>query len=120
MTHYAWLQPTLERIADLLKMPDRHNSYATPNVDLFAALAAVRFITRMPVDAVTPTVIPTKAGGLLFEWSGAISACKVEFWPGVIVTATYKGENAVNLAEAIVFADHAMDEIRKELAALQR
>lgn len=117
MTHYAWLQPTLERIADLLKLPDCHNSYATPKVDVFAALEAVRFLTRMPVDAVVPRVVPTIVGGLLFEWRGPVSHCKVEFGPGVIVTAAYKGENAVNLAEAIIFADHAMDEIRKELAA---
>lgn len=126
MTHYAWLQPTLERIADLLKMPHSHNSYGTPKVDVLVVMGAVRFLVEhIPYDAVTPVVAPTKLGGLLFEWSGPVSAYKVEFAPdptafnGVVVTGAYKEDSAVTLTEAILFADRAMKDIRKELAAAQ-
>lgn len=84
MKEYDWVQPTLERLSDLLKMPDAHNSYGTPKVDPGCAWAAVRTIawTGVPMLPV-PTVHPTMDGGLGFTWYGPETECTMTISPGI-------------------------------------
>lgn len=78
MKEYDWLQPTLERLSDLLKMPDVHNSYGTPKVDPGLAWRGLKLI--LGVNAIllpVPTILPTMAGGLLFTWHGLEKECSL-------------------------------------------
>ncbi len=69
--NYDWVQPTIERIANLLAMPDRHNSYGTPKIDPRLAWEAVRFFwpATNPYTPM-PRISPTKYGGIEFVWCG--------------------------------------------------
>lgn len=83
MKEYDWVQPTLERISDLLKMPDVHNSYGTPKVGPGCAWMALRMMRDacMPMLPV-PIIDPTTAGGLGFTWIGLEVECAIRISPG--------------------------------------
>jgi hypothetical protein len=68
--NYDWVQPTLERVADILKMPDRNNTFGTPKVDPKLAWEAVNFFwPAVSPYTPAPRVQPNKRGGIEFIWS---------------------------------------------------
>lgn len=112
--NYDWVQPTLERIADLLKMPDKHNCYGTPKVDPAFAWDAIRFLWDAETALTAPRIIPTQKGGLLFEWSGIKTECRLIFEDvRVMIDCGKIGE-----PRGTPFGP-AIDEVRKALVAIK-
>jgi hypothetical protein len=74
MKEYDWVQPTLERISDLLRMPDVHNSYGAPKVDPSLAVMVLRVMLKFPRLPV-PQVLCTREGGFDFLWRGVATEC---------------------------------------------
>ena len=69
--NYDWVEATLGRISDILRMPDRHNSYATPKVDPKDAWDAVDILWQTMTSCTpAPVITPTNYAGLQFDWSG--------------------------------------------------
>lgn len=118
MTH-AWLSPTLERISDLLDMPDRHNSSGTPKVSPLVALDAIRFLTDhvRPEDE-APRIVATAEGGLQFEWNGRTTFCSAIFYPDGKVLAAH-GEKSETWAAAVDCGSEAGLVIERALAAFR-
>jgi hypothetical protein len=113
----AWLQPTLERISDLMKLPHLDNEYGTPKVDPQSTRIAIQFLlNHMLPDAPAPRIVPNSRGGLHFEWNGPMTQCQADFGPDCVVSATYEKEQAGNLEEAGVFLDHALMVFKQEQA----
>lgn len=90
---YAWIEPTLGRISDLLQMPAIHNSYATPKVSPECAWSAVQLIWgRMGPLAPAPCVTPTGKGGLCLEWHGIQTECRLTADPdGIKIVSGHRG-----------------------------
>lgn len=74
MKEFEWLEPTLDRVAALLRMPDRNNSYGTPKVHPAFAVMALRVMSRL-WNLTVPTIIPNAKGGLDFTWHGIKTKC---------------------------------------------
>lgn len=107
--NYAWLQPTLERISDLLKIPDKHNCYGTPKVDATVALDALDFLSdHVGPDEVTPRITPTQEGGLRFEWNGRSSFCSAELNPSGKVVAVHGQESSEGFNDAGELIERAL------------
>lgn len=114
---YAWLQPTLERISDLLKLPDLHNCYGCPKVDHDVALNVLDFLSdHMGAEDPTPRIVPTSAGGLHLEWSGILSSCQADFDPDRQLNAVYGAKKASGQDEAGALLAHALMAIGEEQA----
>lgn len=117
MTNYAWLQLTLERISDLLKMPDKHNCYGTPKVDATVALDALDFLSdHMGPEDVIPRITPTSEGGLRFEWNGRSSFCSAELNPGGKVMAVHGQEASEGFHDAGRLIESALIRFSSEAA----
>lgn len=115
---YAWLQPTLERISDLLKLPDRHNSYGSAKVDPDVALNVLDFLSdHMGHEDPLPTIIPTAAGGLHLEWKGVLTCCQADFNPGGLFSAFYGLKEVHGLDETGILVEHALITFGSETAA---
>jgi hypothetical protein len=77
MEEYAWLVPTITRLVDLLRYPDRANEFGSRKVTSRAARAALLVLMRgVTDDAPAPRLVPTIEGGLRFEW--------LEYWVDVV------------------------------------
>lgn len=117
MTNYAWLQPTLERISDLLKMPDAHNCYGTAKVIPAVALLAIDFLSQhMAAEDPAPRVVPTLEGGLHFEWSGRVSFCAADFYPEGKIAAVYGQEYCQDPDEVAALVEKALNSFQAEAA----
>lgn len=114
---YAWLQPTLERISDLLKLPDKHNCYGCAKVDPDVVLDVLDFLSdHMGSEDPLPTIIPTQAGGLHLEWKGVLSFCQADFNPGGSFSAFYKDKEVYSLHEVCALVEHALIAFGSEAA----
>lgn len=83
MKEYDWVQSTLERISDLLRMPGVHNSYGMPKTDPGCAWMALRMMVESGVLSLpVPVVNPTMAGGVAFTWHGLETECAMTINPG--------------------------------------
>ena len=106
---YTWLQPTLERISDLLKLPDRHNSYGSAKVDPDVVLNVLDFLSdHMGSEDPLPTIIPTPVGGLHLEWKGISTSCVADFNPGGLYAAFYGLKEVSGIDEAGALLEHAL------------
>lgn len=89
---YQWIEPTLGRISDLLRMPAVHNSYAMPAVSPMCAWAAIKLIWggAAPWYPI-PRVLPTEKGGLRFEWHGTETSLEMIINPDGMSAKIMKG-----------------------------
>lgn len=124
MKEFDWIGPTLERISDLLKMPDKHNSHGTPEVDPSSAWTAIRMLWEANVKILPmPYISPTSAGGLNLMWYGLETECSLTVSPiteGIFKTdiSSRKGALVRNFGEfscAERNLQEALTEISKEL-----
>lgn len=114
---YEWLQPTLERISDLLKLPDKHNCYGTPRVDATVALDAMDFLSdHVGPEDETPRITPTAEGGLHFEWNGLTSFCSAELNPSGKVVAVHGQESSEGFDDAGKLVESALIRFGSEAA----
>lgn len=68
-TEPAWLEPTLQKLAELLRLPPDWSSYRAAPVRPELASALVRLLVEvMGDDTPPPTVVPTASGGVQAEW----------------------------------------------------
>lgn len=74
MKEFDWLQPTLERLSDLLKMPDYHNSHGTPKAGPSSTIMALRVMIKFPYLPV-PVIVPAVDEGFEFSWQGTSTEC---------------------------------------------
>lgn len=81
MKEYDWLEPTLDRVAALLRMPDKHNSYGTPKVEPASAWFALSAVFGSNLRTLpTPEILPVD-GGLKFTWQGTSMECSLSVTP---------------------------------------
>jgi len=114
---YTWLQPTLERISDLLKLPDKHNCYGTARVAPQVAMIAVQFLLlHMHAEDAAPRITPTMEGGLHFEWNGLKSFCSADFNPGMKIAAVHGEECCQDPSGVSVLVGRALTGFRAEAA----
>lgn len=128
--NYDWVQPTLERISDLLRMPDRHNSYGTPKVDPGSAWMALKMVEGAGVSMLpVPTIHPTTDGGLGFTWYGPETECALTISPGSadgvfkVNVGARKGALIRDFGEFSSAEERlceALDQISRELAAAEQ
>lgn len=117
MTNCAWLQPTLERLSDLLKMPDKHNCYGTAKVDPVVVLLALDFLLEhVRAEDAAPRIVPTTEGGLHFEWNGRGSFCFADFSSGGKVAAVYGEESCQDSDGAAALIEKALNSFQTEAA----
>jgi len=74
-----WCRDLLVRISDLGSLEEGWDSYGARPVDPQCAVAAVDFLLTM-LDATTPTpsIVPTKRGGIQLEWHRAGADLEIE------------------------------------------
>ena len=82
MKEFDWLEPVLDRLSGLLRMPGTHNSYGTPKADPSCAWTALRMMGEANVRILpVPEISPNMAGGLCFVWHGVETACSLSVFP---------------------------------------
>jgi hypothetical protein len=66
-----WVQPTLQRLGQLLTLPRDWDSYGARPVDPACAWAAWQVLLALLVeDTPVPSLVPTSRGGVQIEWHG--------------------------------------------------
>lgn len=66
---HQWFRPTVQALAELLKLPDGWNSYGASRINprhVTATLQMLSLIMRKETPA--PSVVPTNRGGVQVEW----------------------------------------------------
>lgn len=71
----------IERILDLVRMPDQNNSHHSPKLDPAAALNAIRLFEDLPDDYPMPVIMPDGVG-LRIEWTTTPVMVSVTPMPG--------------------------------------
>src|SRR4029077_3417909 len=90
MEKREWIGPTLERLADLLKYPDKANEFGSKKVTEETYQAALLFLTRnMGEKTPAPRIAPTLDGGLVIEI--------LEYWVDLILNVAPGGATSVKL-----------------------
>lgn len=90
MEEHAWLVPTVTRLVDLLRYPDRANEFGSRKITVRAARAALLVLMKGVIeDAPPPRLEPTADGGLRFEW--------LEYWVDVVLLVGPNGDVKVTI-----------------------
>jgi hypothetical protein len=65
----AWLEPTVRRVNELLRLPKGWDSYGANAIRSEAAYAMVKLLTEvMCCDSPLPSIVPSPEGHLQAEW----------------------------------------------------
>ena len=90
---YSWLQPTLERMSDLLKMPDLHNAYGCAKVSPETAFVAINFfVTNALPEDQAPILTPTPQGEIHAEFQRLRETVTMVFRPEGVVILSAKAK----------------------------
>lgn len=115
----GWVMPTIERMAELLALPEDWNSYGARPVDPRAAAEALRLLAKtMRSDAPAPLVIPTSAGGIQLEWHARGIDLEVEASSPGRVSVFY--EDHLDHVEWEQELSSDLEPLREALASLSR
>jgi hypothetical protein len=89
----AWLRPTLDRLGELLQLPEGWNSYRARRVEPGSAAVALNLLgeTMLPTTP-APSIVPTPSGGIQLEWHIHGIDLEVGITPSGGVTAAYEDE----------------------------
>ena len=73
MEKHGWFGPTIERLVDIMRYPDKANEFGCLKVTPTVIRAATFSLCRsMGENAPAPRIVPTPGGGLILEW--------LEYW----------------------------------------
>lgn len=65
----AWVQPTLQSLDRLMRLPDNWDRYGACRVHPSAAFTTLRMLAEvMTPETPSPSIVPTSKGGLQLEW----------------------------------------------------
>ena len=65
----AWVEPSLNALAESLELPTNWDSYGSHRVGLNSVVSAGQALCLiMRSDTIPPTVVPTPGGGIQLEW----------------------------------------------------
>lgn len=73
------LWPIVRELEELITLPRNWNSYGAAPVTITAIDAALRLLSAVGWTRPLPTVSPTQAGGVQFEWGGDEEGVEIEF-----------------------------------------
>lgn len=77
-----WLSPTIERLNQLLALPENWDLDGAPRVDPRAAIAALELLgAAARPDTPVPSIVPTDEGGVQLEWHMREIDLEVEVTP---------------------------------------
>lgn len=78
----AWVEPTLNALAESLALPTNWDSYGACRVDPGSVASAGQALcSLMSSDTISPTVVPTVRGGIQLEWHARGIDLEIEFSP---------------------------------------
>lgn len=90
MERHAWFEPSMERLMELLKYPDKANEFASAKVTAVPVRSAVWLLSRyMGEHTPAPRIVPMKDGGILMEF--------LEYWVDIAIEIKPSGETKVTL-----------------------
>jgi hypothetical protein len=92
----AWLNSIERQCWELTNLPANWDTYGAHPVNPITAAAAVEFLRRIVPSSLKapPTVVPTSAGGLQFEWNVGGHGLEVDFAGPAQVSILYSGQDA--------------------------
>ncbi len=78
----AWVEPSLNALAESLALPTNWDSYGACRVDPGSVKSAGQALcSLMSSDTIPPTVVPTVRGGIQLEWHARGIDLEIEFSP---------------------------------------
>lgn len=91
MEQYAWFRPTMERLMDMMRYPDKANEFGCSKVAESVVREAIRIVSRyMGEHTPAPRIVPTLEGGLILEF--------LEYWVDLTVEIKLSGGPIVKLS----------------------
>ncbi len=73
-----WLESAIQRIDELAHLPANWDSYGAPAIDMESVMSAFDVVElAMNADAMQPSIVPAKHGGIQFEWDKGDSTLEI-------------------------------------------
>lgn len=73
-----WLESAIQRIAELAHLRANWDSYGAPAIDMQSVMSAFDVVElAMNADAMQPSIVPAKRGGIQFEWDKGDSTLEI-------------------------------------------
>lgn len=86
-----WLRPILDRLADILQLPENWNSYGARRVALDAVADALDVLGETMLETTpAPSIVATSRGGVQLEWHMRGIDLEVGVTPNGRLTAAYE------------------------------
>ena len=95
MEKREWMEPTMERLLEMTKYPDKANEFGCKKVTEETYQAALLFLMRhMGENTPAPIIMPTLEGGILIQMLGYWVDLVLEVKPGGATSVKLSGDPA--------------------------